>query len=190
MTDLGVDFYTISGHKIGGPKGIGALYINKKLKIAPLIVGGGQETNMRSGTENVPAIAGFAEAVKCFEKYYDKEKTRNVFDNFYKRLTNEGWIYNGSADNNGFILSLSYKGIRSEILQHLLSDEGVLIGLGSACSAKGSNNRVLSALGRTKDEIAGNIRLSFSVFTSIEDAEKACESILRNLEKLKEKMKR
>ena len=173
MHGLGVDFYTISAHKIGGPKGIGALYINKKRNIAPFIVGGGQERGLRSGTENTPGMAGFAAAVTAFKKHYDKNKTRAVFRFLHDELTAKGWIYNGAKENSGFILSLSNPRInKSEILMRRLADGGVLIGLGSACSKKLSQNRVLKAIGRTKAEIEGNIRLSFSVFSELEEAEK------------------
>lgn len=254
---LGVDFYTVSAHKIGGPKGVGAIYINKNIKIAPLLYGGGQESGLRSGTENVPAIVGFARAAEVFEKKYDKNKTTAVFEYLKNSLTcgengqiandycrdfevvkldggnsidgnggknydeccdnnkgskidcdacgsdcctktaqseskqiggrGDGFIYNGAPQHSGFILSLSYPGIKSEILQHILSDDGILIGLGSACSSKLAENRVLSAMGRGKKEIEGNIRLSFSVDTTLGEAHIAAEKIKRALFALKEK---
>jgi len=176
---LGVDFYTVSAHKIGGPKGIGALYISKKRNVAPFIVGGGQESGLRSGTENTPGMAGFAAAVSAFEKYCDKKQTRRVFDFLRNGLMENGWVYNGAEDNSGFILSLSNPKIKSEILMRRLADEGVLIGLGSACSKKLSQNRILNWLGRTKAEIEGNIRLSFSVFSTLEEAQKALELLTK-----------
>ncbi|MCL2821950.1 MAG: aminotransferase class V-fold PLP-dependent enzyme, partial [Firmicutes bacterium] len=130
-----LDFYTISGHKIGGPKGVGALYINKKTKIAPFIVGGGQETGMRSGTENTPAIAGFGFATSRFDNYLDqnaKDKIKKMHEYIKRELTNHGWILNGSDKNSGFILSLSYDKIKSEVLMRMLETDGILIGLGSA----------------------------------------------------------
>lgn len=181
---LGVDFYTITAHKIGGPKGCGALYKNKNIKIAPLLHGGGQEFGLRSGTENVAGIAGFAKAVEIFKKKNSHSEVRKAFEYLKTLLTDNGWIYNGSENNSGFILSCSYKGIKSEVLQHMLSDEDVLIGLGSACSSKSSENRVLSAIGRSKKEVEGSIRLSFCVDTTLVEAKEAGQKILQVLNKL------
>jgi cysteine desulfurase len=178
LPDLGVDFYTISAHKIGGPKGIGALFISNKQKIAPFILGGGQESGMRSGTENTPSIAGFGQAIKTFNSEYDPERLIHNFEYTKKTLIENGWIYHGNHNNTRFILSMSKIGIKSEILQHMLSEKGILIGLGSACSSKTSDNRVLRAMGKSKQEIEGNIRISFTVNTSKKSVETAVKQII------------
>ncbi|MCL2556625.1 MAG: cysteine desulfurase [Firmicutes bacterium] len=173
-----LDFYTISAHKVCGPKGIGALYINKNRTIAPLIVGGGQERGQRSGTENTAAIIGFAQAVKDFS-LTSSNMIKEIHDYLKNSLMKCGWMHNGSEINTGYILSLSNPKIKAEILMRLLSEEGVLIGLGSACANKLSQNRVLSALGATKTQIEGSIRLSFCPTNTIDEAKIALSKIIK-----------
>lgn len=188
--DLGIDLYSISGHKVGAPKGIGALFIKKGVHLNPFIVGGGQERGMRSGTENTAGIVAFASAVKTFEKHLDNEKMlflRQLIINKFKEIGDV--IINGEeSKNSNFIISASVIGIKAEILQNMLFKEGIIIGLGSACSAKTSENRVLSNLGRTKKEIEGNIRLSLSPLTSISDIETAMEKTEKNIMILRGKL--
>jgi|GEM_PF-200518 len=182
-----LDFYTISGHKIGGPKGVGVLYINKKLNIAPLIVGGGQERGMRSGTENTGAIVGFAKAAACHCEQ-SNIIVRQIHDFIKNELMHAGWIYNGSQNNTGYILSLSNPKIKAEILMRLLSEEGILIGLGSACANKLSQNRVLSAAGAAKTQIEGSIRLSFSPQNTMAEAKIVVQKIIEKQQFLQGKI--
>lgn len=186
-----LDFYTISAHKVCGPKGIGALYINKNRNIAPFIVGGGQERGMRSGTENTAGIIGFYKAV---DKFFSLQAAgsghiiREIHDFIRQSLTQNGWIYNGAENTTGYILSLSNPKIKAEVLMRLLSEEDVLIGLGSACANKLSQNRVLSALGATKAQVEGSIRLSFSPLNTMGEAEIAVQKIVQKQKLLEGKL--
>lgn len=160
MKDFGVDLYSISAHKVGGLKGTGALYV-KSGKISPYILGGGQEKGMRSGTENVAGILAFARAAEVFKAEYDEKKVALMRDCITKELIGLNVSVNGSG--SPAILSLTVPGIKAEVLSHMLSDRGVLIGLGSACSSRAKNNRVLTAMGRSPKEIEGSIRISFGL---------------------------
>ena len=163
-----VDLYTISAHKINGPKGIGALYIKNKNKLKPLIFGGGQEYNLRSGTENLPSICAFKaaalEKLENLENNYRKVENLNQlfraeFEKYY--LTNVK--FNSYASNSPYIISISFKGVKGETLVRMCDDEGLLVGTGSACSSKKTTlNRILLAMGRSKEETEGAIRVSFS----------------------------
>lgn len=170
-----IDLYSISAHKIGGIKGVGALFVRKGLNLSPLLLGGGQERKYRSGTENVPSIIAFGKAVNSF----DTEKASKMYDYAINSLKNipNAVINSRSADSTKFIISVGIKGIKSEILQHMLSDKGVLIGLGSACSSKNRGNRVLEAMGVQRDYIEGNIRISFSPDNTLEEIGSAMKII-------------
>lgn len=190
LNDLGVDLYSISGHKIGAPKGIGALYVKKGININPMIVGGGQERGMRSGTENTAGIISFGKAVEVFNANYDKDKIKKmrscILDTF-KSIGNV--IINAEkCENSNFIISASVLGIKAEILQNMLYDDNVIIGLGSACSAKTSENRVLSNLGRTKKEIEGNIRISLFPTLTQKETEEAMDKITKKINILRGKI--
>lgn len=182
--DLGVDLYTISAHKIGGPKGIGGLWVRDGLNLAPFLIGGGQEQNLRSGTENTAGIVGFAQAVTEFEKT-DKSKIaeyrlkfRTAFSGIPQVIINEG------EQNSPYILSCSISGIKAEILQRLLAEKGVLIGLGSACASRSRKNRFLSAIGRSTSHIDGSVRISFSIQNLSDDMEHAQNEIITCIKKL------
>lgn len=190
INDLAVDLYSLSGHKIGAPKGIGALYVKRNMHINPLIVGGGQERGLRSGTENTAGIVAFAKAVEIFNKYCDREKMAQIRNYIITRFRNiANVLINGEEGRNSyFIVSASVFGIKAEVLQNMLYQDGVIIGLGSACSAKSSENRVLSNLGRSKKEIEGNIRLSLSPMISMEEIAVAMEKIEKNINVLRGKI--
>lgn len=167
LTELGVDYYTISAHKIHGPKGIGALAHKKGAKVKPLILGGGQEENLRSGTENVAGIMAFAECakIKFMSLEHDLEEIEKVRGNFVSELEKSGlkFVLNSGDQGSPYILSISIPGLRGEVLLHALEKHGIIIGTGSACSSKKIENRTLSAMGRNQAEIEGNVRISFSV---------------------------
>ncbi|MCH5164354.1 MAG: cysteine desulfurase [Clostridiales bacterium] len=188
IKSLGVDMYSMSAHKIGGLKGCGALFIKKGLNLAPFISGGGQERGLRSGTENVAGILSFAEAAKYFKQNYDSGLIKQMRGYLIQELKPLNVIINGTADAES-ILSVTVPGIKAEILQHMLSDKGVLIGLGSACSSKAKNNRVLSAIGLSPKEIEGSIRISFGLENNMEQIKIAAELIKTDITTLRGNIK-
>ena len=163
LKDLGVDYFTMSAHKINGPKGIGALYIAEPNKFKPFIIGGGQEMNIRAGTENIPAICAFKQAVKdLYIKDYSEHKQAiiNNIEGDFVLVSDDN-----CADN---IISVCFKGVRGETILHMLEEKGYLIGTGSACNSKAGLNRVLSSI-VGKEYIEGVIRISFDDSVSVED---------------------
>lgn len=166
VSSLGVDMYTISGHKIHGCKGIGGLYVKNSINLRPVVLGGGQEGGLRSGTENVPAIMVFAEAIK---------DAKNNIKSSYEYITNLKNVLLAELDkidykpiivSNQFcvphVVSILCKNLRGETLLHMLDDEGFMVGNGSACSSKKRGNRVLSEMGYSDAQIEGALRISFS----------------------------
>lgn len=181
----GIDLLSVSGHKIHGPKGIGFLYVKDKIKIKPILFGGGQQKGMRSGTENVPAIAGLGQAVKeMYENHDEKiEKLYHIKKTFIEKVTQiEGTTINGIGDNlkdsAPHIVSVSFEGIRSEVLLHALEEKGVYVSSGSACS---SNHPALSgtlkAIGVREDLLDSTLRFSFSVNTNMDEIQYAVDKL-------------
>jgi cysteine desulfurase len=162
------DLISVSAHKIHGPKGVGALYVRKGVKISPVLFGGGQENTMRSGTENTPAIAGFGVAAGV-----DWDYARVCGFNALLRGMLEGVVVN-SADGSPYILNVSAVGIRSEVLLHALEQRGVIVSSGSACSSRRPRpSHVLTAMGLPRGVIDGSIRISFSHCNTREEISKA-----------------
>ena len=183
---LGVDFYVISAHKIHGPKGIGALVYKKGINIVPLLIGGGQENNLRSGTENVSGVMGLYVASQIafnnLENNYKKvEALKNALIEKIKRVC-DGVIINGENGNvSPYILSLSVAGIRGEVLLHMLEEFGIYISTGSACSSKHFDNRILESMGRNKSEVMGSVRISFNAYDDYDIdyiSDKICKLII------------
>ena len=172
---MGVDLMSVSGHKIHGPKGVGFLYINEKVKIIPISYGGGQQKGMRSGTDNVPGIAGLAKAVEEIYKNFDKdvEKLYKLKEYFvYELLQIPDVKINGYTGYNSapHIVSLSVRGVRSEVMLHALEDRGIYVSAGSACSShKPTPSATLKAIKVEKDMLESTIRFSFSIFTTREE---------------------
>jgi len=169
VSDLGVDYATFSAHKIYGPKGIGALYAKNINTLRPLIFGGGQEYNLISGTENFAYIAGFYTALKL--TIHKIKENYNIVSNyrqeFLSALESEkiDFILNSPKENfSPYILNLSFKNVRGEVLLHALSQKGILVANGSACSSKKRGNRVLEAMGKNKNEVDWAVRISFSPY--------------------------
>jgi len=184
LKDLGVDYLTLSAHKINGPKGIGALYIANPNKFKPLIYGGGQEMNLRAGTENIPAIAAFKTAleeikVSDYSKY--KQALLNNITGDYVLVSD-----NECVDN---IVSICFKGVRGETIEHILESKGYLVGTGSACNSKAGVNRVLNTI-VSKDYIEGAIRISFGADVSIEDCASLGNEITNAVKQYRERIKR
>ena len=182
----GIDLLSVSGHKIHGPKGVGFLYISEKAKVQPLILGGGQQNGMRSGTDNVPGIAGLGAAAE--EIYSNLEKNN---ENLYslKEYIAKGLERIPDIRINGMplregapqILSISVMGVRSEVLLHALEDREIYVSAGSACSShKRKPSATLLAMGMSGDQIESTVRLSFSESNTIEEA----DCFLRAMEEL------
>ncbi|MBQ8591738.1 MAG: cysteine desulfurase [Lachnospiraceae bacterium] len=170
-----IDMLSVSGHKIHGPKGIGFLYVDDKVKIKPIVYGGGQQKGLRSGTENVPGIAGLGKAVEEIYAHLEEE-VENLYaikHAFIKGVTMIPDVYvNGltERDSAPHIVSVSIRGIRSEVMLHALEDKGIYVSAGSACAAKkATTSATLQAIGVEKDLLDSTIRFSFSVFTTMEE---------------------
>ncbi len=170
-----IDLLSVSGHKIHGPKGVGFLYVDERVKIKPIVFGGGQQNGIRSGTLNVPAIAGLAKAVEIIYSDLDREvenlyRLKRAFVSGVRKIDNV--IVNGHPDETGapHIVSVSFEGVRSEVILHALEDKGVYVSAGSACSArKPQPSATLRAMGIHTQLLGSTIRFSFSVFTTMEE---------------------
>ena len=172
-----IDLLSVSGHKIHGPKGIGFLYVDEKVKIKPILFGGGQQGGTRSGTENVPGAAGLAKAVEMIYQNLDEEvgrlyELKQTFVEGVKKI--DDVIVNGHPDETGapHVVSVSIRGVRSEVLLHALEDKGIYVSAGSACSAhKPQPSATLQAMGVDRELLGSTIRFSFSVFTTMEEVD-------------------
>lgn len=170
-----IDLLSVSGHKIHGPKGSGILYVNEKVKIRPIIFGGDQQKGLRSGTENVPGIAGIAEAAKnCYEDLDEKiEKLYDLKTHFIEGIQKlEGTKVNGRTgrDSAPHIVSVSFKDVRSEVLLHALEEKGIYVSAGSACSSnKPAVSHTLQSIGVEKEYLGSTLRFSFCFETTKEE---------------------
>ncbi len=182
-----VDLYSISAHKINGLKGVGALLKRKGLNITPIIFGGGQEGGLRSGTENLFGIKVFEFAGQ--EKYSNlNENYKNVQelkDYFISSLDGNLFARISGENSSPYILTVSAKGLRGEVIMHALEEQGVIIGNGSACSSKNRYSRVIEACGYKNDILDGVIRISFSTDSNIEDAKTAVKVINDTVKRIK-----
>lgn len=175
-----IDLLSISGHKIHGIKGTGALYIKYPEKMKPMLFGGGQEQGLRSGTENVAGILALGKAVEI-GRYGSVENAKHLADlkrYFLQRLTEISSIeINSPEDGADHILNVSFLGVPSEIMLHSLEEQGIYVSSGSACSAKKKGSRVLEVL-RLKDNVRGSaIRFSFSIYNTREEIDPAIEAL-------------
>lgn len=168
---LAADLISVSAHKIHGPKGIGALWVRKGIRLIPTVTGGSQERGLRPGTEAVPLIAGFGEAVRQLEGTLPvrNRKIEACYDTLTERLAQMGGIsVNRFMAGVSNIVNFSVKGIRSETMLHFLESKGIYVSSGSACS-KGARSKVLSAYGVSDDRADSAIRVSFSPENTPED---------------------
>ncbi|SCY40297.1 cysteine desulfurase [Lachnospiraceae bacterium XPB1003] len=197
----GIDLLSVSSHKIHGPKGVGFLYIAEKTKLAPITFGGGQQGGMRSGTENVPGIAGMAAAAA--RVYGDLTAETDGLYRLKKHFSEEllkieGVTLNGpalptDADEDGWkrisaphIVSASFAGVRSEVLLHALEEKGIYVSAGSACAThKVSLSDTLQAIGLKKELMDSTLRFSFSVYTTEAELEKTLEALKEILPELR-----
>lgn len=171
----GIDLLSVSGHKIHGPKGTGFLYVNSKVKIHSIVFGGGQQKGLRSGTENVPGIAGMAEAAaECYENLEEKiDRLYALKDRFVSQVSAlEGTKVNGHTgrDSAPQIVSVSFRDVRSEVLLHALEEKGIYVSAGSACSSnKPSVSRTLKNMEIDKELLGSTLRFSFCFDTTEEE---------------------
>lgn len=187
---LGVDLYSISGHKIHAPKGIGALFVKKGTSIRPLLFGGGQEYGMRSGTENLSMIIAFAKAIEMnmasFDENYSKKSQYLEYlkGKILENLPNTVVVTpkDSHAPN---ILTVAFQGVRGEVLLHSLEKHGILVGIGSACSSH-HESRFKSLLGLDENHRDGIVRFSVSQFNDIDEVDYVVEKIVEEMKILVE----
>ncbi|MGI6038079.1 MAG: cysteine desulfurase family protein [Limnochordia bacterium] len=185
----GVDLLTISGHKIHGPKGSGALYIREGVEIEPILWGGGQEANLRSGTENVPGIGGLGEAARLAQDGPQAyEYVQNLKDSFLAQLKVD-YVLNSPPGTSPYILNVSFPPLSGEIIVHSLEEKGVYVSTGSACSSRSHrSSHVLEALGLSQQERAGAIRISFSRYNTLEEVMEGARRLTEVVKELREIM--
>ena len=183
-----IDFLTVAGHKIHGPKGTGFVYIKKGIVLNSLISGGGQEKGVRAGTENLPAIIGFEKAAKItFENIDERYKyISELKEYFIEKLKDikDVRINSGMNSFSPYILNVSFLGVRAEVLLHLLEDSGIYVATGSACTSKSSaahGSYVIKALGLNNKEIESAIRFSFSYQNTKEEIDYAIDVLKKSL---------
>lgn len=173
-----IDLLSVSSHKIHGPKGVGFLYVGERVKIQPIVYGGGQQKNMRSGTENVPGIAGMAKAAEMIYAHLDEDTGRlyELKEYFVDRISRlEGIRINGIPQEGcrataPHVVSVSIAGVRSEVMLHALEEKGIYVSAGSACASnKPQTSATLKAMKLPKELWDSTIRFSFSVYTTREE---------------------
>ena len=174
LRGMGVDLYSMSAHKIGAPKGVGALYIAKGVSVNPIVYGGGQEGGLRSSTENVAGILAYEQAI--VERYQDLQETHRKLTEIKNYIRDnlasiEGIKFLSSMDSSPYILSFSTPKVRGEVMQHALERKGILVGTGSACASNKASSRIAEALGLTGKYLDGVTRLSFFINNTMEEAE-------------------
>ena len=177
----GVDLASVSAHKIHGPKGVGALYVGKGLRISPQSLGGGHEGGLRSGTSNVPGIVGLGMAAEQMAAHPVAEHTMELKKRFVAcvRDTIPDFHINGPGVEDGaaHILNIGFKSVKGEVLANMLSQQGVYVSTGSACSQrqKPHASHVLTAIGVPRDYIDGSLRVSFSRYNTLDEIVESAE---------------
>jgi cysteine desulfurase len=195
VNKISADTISFSSHKIHGPKGVGGLFIRSGVKINPIIFGGGQEKNIRPGTENTPGIVGFGKACQLVLENIEEEtcRLRNLKNLYAKRLTEEikDIKINSSLSEDGapHILNVSFKNVRGEVLVHFLEMKGVYVSTGSACSSRSKTNRILEAIKLEPDYVDGTIRISLGHFNKEDEVEYVVKSIKQSVEEIRKIMK-
>lgn len=174
---LGVDFYTISGHKLHAPKGVGALFVKDSKYIKPLLLGGGQENDYRSGTENVSGIMALDQASQIMCDNIDNNFNNMQVLNNYVRVNVVDCKVISNSKSLPYTIMLAFPGCRAETILHMMEEKGFLIGNGSACSSKKRENRNLTAMGYDQKVIDGAIRISFAHYTTLEEIKSFVEQL-------------
>ena len=187
LKELGVDLISVSSHKVHGPKGCGVLCKRDGVRIKPLILGGGQELGLRSGTQAVPAIAGFAAAVTELEPINENleyvKSLRNRFVNGLKNSPyNEAFSFNSEDSALPYIVNISVTGVPSEVMRNQLSENNIYVSTGSACS-KGHRSPVLTSLNLPAERIDSALRFSFSRINTVEEIDYAVKCLEESVER-------
>lgn len=192
VNKMGIDMLSASAHKIHGPRGIGLLYIRKGLRVEPLIYGGGQEKGLRSGTENLPGIAGFAVAAKEMSENIDanyghvSSLNKKFYDMLTERFGDKIVVTTDRDVSSPYVLNVAFPKFRAEVILHSLESKNVYVSVGSACSShKKNRSAVLTAMGYPNNIIDGAIRISLSAQNTEDDIEKAFDAINRTIRELK-----
>ncbi len=183
----GVDLLSASAHKIHGPKGVGALYVKKGTRIVPVQFGGHQQGGLRSGTENVPGAAGFGIAAELAQQQMEaryarvRELNHRLREGILDKIDNVVFNSGGKeGENLPYILNVSFLGIKAEILLHALESKGIYVSTGSACSSNApAPSRTLLAMGKSKKEIEGAVRFSFSGDNTAEEVDYTIGALMR-----------
>lgn len=180
------DTASFSAHKIGGLKGVGALYVKSGTRLSPLLLGGGQERGLRPGTENLPGICAFAAAAEDFSPEETK-KLSSLHDLTRKRISElmkEKAVFHIPESHVGAVLSVSVPGVRSEVMLNALSAEGICVSAGSACSSKKKLSRVLASYGLSGAELESAVRISFGMQNTPEECEILAEAMNKIAQRL------
>lgn len=184
-----IDFMSVSGHKLHGPKGIGFMYVKENNRIKPLLTGGGQEIGIRSGTENVPGIYGIGEAIRILNQDLERtiDKVRGLRDLLKEEILSniDNVKINSPEDGVCHVLNVSFRGVRGEVLLHYLEQKEIYVSTGSACSSKKKGSHVLNAIGLTPDEIEGAIRFSLSDLNTKEEIMQTVEALKESVSDLR-----
>lgn len=183
---LGIDLMSMSAHKIHGIKGAGALYVNNSIRILPSIAGGGQENGLISGTEAIPAICAFSEAVKDIGNVQKNlEEVASVRNYFVDKISTLDRVYvNSPKDALPYIINISVEGVPSQVMLNSLSSMGICVSAGSAC-AKGHRSEVLTAMGVSPKGIDSAIRISLSKTTTENDMEMLYNGIVNTMNRVR-----
>lgn len=185
LKKLGIDMMTISGHKVHAPKGVGAIFISKKARVNPRAFGGSQQKQIRPGTEPVPAICAFGEAVRVLP---DEKEELSLVTEIRDRLLSglkemPDVVLNSRDDALPYIINFSCGSVRSETMLHYLSERDIFVSSGSACS-KAKPSHVLAALGFSSDRIDSSIRVSFSRYNTPNEADEFLKALREGLDSL------
>lgn len=190
---IGIDLMSISSHKIHGPKGVGALFVRQGVRILPVLHGGKQESGLRSGTENLPAICGFARAAQL--RTMNMEETGEHIAYLKNKLVTgineniENSVVNSPVDSLYSILNVSFPGLKSEVLLHILETKGIYVSTGSACNSKKKLSYVLKEMGIKDKVIDGALRFSFSEFNTEEEIDYTLEVLKKEVPLLRKIMR-
>lgn len=189
-----IDMLSISSHKIHGPNGIGGLYVKNNLKINPIVYGGYQEKALRSGTENIASASGFAKAaeIKISNLEDDAKKMESLKQHLKEKLCSkiENVVINSPENSVCSILNVSFPGVKSEVLLHVLESKGIYVSTGSACNSKKKKySYVLKEMGLKDNIIDSAVRFSFSSFNTIEEIDYTAEVLIKEIPLLRKIMK-